>query len=104
MRKVVIQLVLLLAASAAFAHGGGTDKNGCHTNSKTGDYHCHGGGIAPAVPAAPRSPVVAPVRSRQTSTETDLTPPTAALPASLIGYVYHERACQSVNPATMVRS
>ncbi|TFH88884.1 YHYH domain-containing protein, partial [Vibrio ouci] len=19
----------------------GTDANGCHTNSKTGDYHCH---------------------------------------------------------------
>jgi hypothetical protein len=29
---------------AAFAHGGGTDANGCHTNRKTGDYHCHGGG------------------------------------------------------------
>ena len=27
---------------AAFAHGGGTDANGCHTNRKTGDYHCHG--------------------------------------------------------------
>ncbi|MDB4456174.1 YHYH domain-containing protein [bacterium] len=22
-------------------HSGGTDSNGCHTNSKTGDYHCH---------------------------------------------------------------
>ena len=29
---------------AAFAHGGGTDANGCHTNRKTGEYHCHGGG------------------------------------------------------------
>ncbi|WP_348529716.1 MULTISPECIES: YHYH domain-containing protein [unclassified Mesorhizobium] len=24
-----------------FAHGGGTDANGCHTNHKTGEYHCH---------------------------------------------------------------
>lgn len=22
-------------------HSGGTDANGCHTNHKTGDYHCH---------------------------------------------------------------
>jgi hypothetical protein len=22
-------------------HSGGTDKYGCHTNRKTGDYHCH---------------------------------------------------------------
>ena len=34
------------------AHGGGTDECGCHTNSKTGDYHCHTrkkrGGSCPA--------------------------------------------------------
>ncbi|ASP84778.1 hypothetical protein CDO26_09330 [Sinorhizobium meliloti] len=28
-------------ATGAFAHSGGTDKNGCHTNHKTGGYHCH---------------------------------------------------------------
>lgn len=22
-------------------HSGGTDAKGCHTNHKTGDYHCH---------------------------------------------------------------
>lgn len=27
--------------SSAFAHGGGLDKSGCHTNRKTGEYHCH---------------------------------------------------------------
>jgi hypothetical protein len=39
---------LLLAAGVAvsvplplFAHPGGLDANGCHTNRKTGDYHCH---------------------------------------------------------------
>nr|WP_232582230.1 YHYH domain-containing protein [Photobacterium phosphoreum] len=25
----------------ANAHSGGTNSNGCHTNHKTGVYHCH---------------------------------------------------------------
>ena len=40
-------LVLMVAALGtvrpALAHGGGLDANGCHTNRKTGDYHCHRG-------------------------------------------------------------
>jgi hypothetical protein len=32
--------------SAAFAHPGGLNAQGCHTNRKTGDYHCHRGGAA----------------------------------------------------------
>jgi hypothetical protein len=42
MKKIV--LIVALAASAAtsaFAHGGGTDAYGCHTERKTGTYHCH---------------------------------------------------------------
>lgn len=35
-----------------FSHSGGTDKCGCHTNRKTGEYHCHTrkqrGGSCPA--------------------------------------------------------
>lgn len=35
-------IYLLLAASfSAYPHGGNTNASGCHTNSKTGDYHCH---------------------------------------------------------------
>jgi hypothetical protein len=30
------------------AHGGGLNAEGCHTNHKTGDYHCHRGGLSPA--------------------------------------------------------
>ena len=37
-----------LVATATFsfptvtsAHGGGLDASGCHTNRRTGDYHCH---------------------------------------------------------------
>jgi len=25
----------------AWAHSGGTNADGCHTNRKTGEYHCH---------------------------------------------------------------
>lgn len=39
MKKIV--LMLLVGFSLAFSHSGGTDAYGCHTNSKTGDYHCH---------------------------------------------------------------
>lgn len=28
-------------AMPAFAHGSGLNAQGCHTNRKTGDYHCH---------------------------------------------------------------
>lgn len=34
----------LLFAGTAHAHGGGLDADGCHTNRKTGEYHCHRGG------------------------------------------------------------
>lgn len=38
------------------AHGGGLDANGCHTNRKTGDYHCHRAPAAAAAAApAPRA-------------------------------------------------
>ncbi|QNA91180.1 excalibur calcium-binding domain-containing protein [Massilia sp. Dwa41.01b] len=37
---------------AAFAHGGGLNAHGCHTNHKTGDYHCHRGTSRP--PPIPR--------------------------------------------------
>lgn len=30
--------------SIALAHGGGLNADGCHTNKKTGEYHCHRGG------------------------------------------------------------
>ncbi|WP_125933027.1 YHYH domain-containing protein [Kiloniella majae] len=42
MKRLLATLAILaLSASAAYAHSGGTDANGCHTNHKTGSYHCH---------------------------------------------------------------
>lgn len=39
---VYLTLVLLVAPAVTFAHPGRTDASGCHTNKKTGEYHCHG--------------------------------------------------------------
>lgn len=39
--KTMILAALLMFSGLAFAHSGGTDKNGCHRDHKTGDYHCH---------------------------------------------------------------
>lgn len=43
MRKFqfILAAVLLAASGWAMAHGGGLNADGCHTNRKTGDYHCH---------------------------------------------------------------
>lgn len=30
-----------MSVAPAFAHGGGTNSQGCHNNRKTGGYHCH---------------------------------------------------------------
>jgi len=44
----VLALCLASTAPSAFAHGGGLDASGCHTNRKTGDYHCHRSATTPA--------------------------------------------------------
>jgi hypothetical protein len=42
MRMLLISTVLFAAIPVvAFAHSGGTDQYGCHTNHQTGEYHCH---------------------------------------------------------------
>lgn len=33
--------LLVLFTSPVFAHSGRTNSEGCHTNNKTGQYHCH---------------------------------------------------------------
>jgi hypothetical protein len=39
--QTLLALILALASLEVFAHGGGLDSKGCHTNRKTGEYHCH---------------------------------------------------------------
>ncbi|MGE8450690.1 MAG: YHYH domain-containing protein [Pseudomonadales bacterium] len=55
---VAVFLCLVSFSASVYAHGGGLDATGCHTNRKTGDYHCHrGGGSATLVaPDASRTP------------------------------------------------
>lgn len=39
--KTIIAIAITLAAGFAQAHSGGTNSSGCHTDHKTGTYHCH---------------------------------------------------------------
>ena len=39
---------------AASAHGGGLNAEGCHTNRKTGEYHCHRASAPVPARTAPR--------------------------------------------------
>lgn len=41
MFKIFLYSFLLLGSFELQAHSGGMNKDGCHTNSKTKDYHCH---------------------------------------------------------------
>lgn len=41
MKKLITGALLLCVAAFAFAHSGGTDRNGCHHDRQSGGYHCH---------------------------------------------------------------
>lgn len=43
-RTLTICLALALAPTTAWAHSGGTDSDGCHTDSSTDLRHCHSSG------------------------------------------------------------
>jgi hypothetical protein len=45
---IAVATFAVACAQPAQAHGGGLNKEGCHTNRKTGDYHCHRGGARPS--------------------------------------------------------
>ena len=55
---VIILAWLFLTAGTSYAHGGGTNADGCHNNRSTGDYHCHGAKRTPT--PAPRSSLYGP--------------------------------------------
>lgn len=41
-KKMVLSLLVgLTFVGIAFAHSGGTNKDGCHHDRKNGGYHCH---------------------------------------------------------------
>lgn len=41
LKLALAEAMLISCALTASAHGGGTDKNGCHHDRKNGGYHCH---------------------------------------------------------------
>jgi hypothetical protein len=41
LRWSVCLALSVTAVDLASAHGGGLNAEGCHTNRRTGDYHCH---------------------------------------------------------------
>ncbi len=41
MKRIIFAAIALILSTAALAHSGGTDSNGCHYDRKTGGYHCH---------------------------------------------------------------
>lgn len=41
MKKVILMILITCFATIAYSHGGRTDKNGCHKETKTGKRHCH---------------------------------------------------------------
>lgn len=53
----LLAVVLVLGTGVVHAHGGGLNREGCHTNRATGEYHCHRGTNAPSQvqPIAPLS-------------------------------------------------
>lgn len=58
-------ICILIGSSLLVAHPGSLDKNGCHTNHKTGEYHCHG---APkSSPPPTNSSSASPARSTSSS-------------------------------------
>jgi PKD repeat protein len=82
-KKIAIGCALTLASLSVFAHSGKTDANGCHTNSKTGEYHCHGGNSTPTPTPSNQPPSnSSPVASFTMSTNSGDAPLTVVLNAS----------------------
>ncbi|GGJ59366.1 YHYH domain-containing protein [Deinococcus roseus] len=73
MKTLPFLIALILTSTLAHAHPGGLDKNGCHRNSKTGDYHCHQSPTPTPTPVPAPTPTPAPSQTAPaTSTLADL--------------------------------
>ena len=55
MRLFLAAAFVAFSFTAAWAHPGGRDANGCHTERATGTHHCHEPAAAASAPKAPRS-------------------------------------------------
>ena len=50
--RITFAALICLFSQFAYAHGGGLNKDGCHYNRRTGDYHCHRGPAASTTPTS----------------------------------------------------
>jgi hypothetical protein len=66
-RQLLFAMLVLALSNTALPHSGGLNAEGCHTNRKTGDYHCHRAARKPAEIAAPKSGGISPVFYRNCS-------------------------------------
>ncbi|WP_395689508.1 YHYH domain-containing protein [Caenimonas koreensis] len=41
LKALFVAMLAAVFAPAVYSHSGGTDASGCHTDHRTGDYHCH---------------------------------------------------------------
>lgn len=41
MARCIVAVLMFTQSANSFSHGGGLDEYGCHTDTSTGDYHCH---------------------------------------------------------------
>lgn len=60
-------LLIVLASPITLGHSGGTNADGCHTNRKTGDYHCHSPKAKPRA-APPSTALQRPLAVKASST------------------------------------
>lgn len=44
-KRILFAALTIFFAGVVSAHPGGLNKDGCHANRKTGEYHCHGSSI-----------------------------------------------------------
>jgi len=87
-------LILALATQTSVsAHPGGVNGDGCHTNRKTGEYHCHPERVkTTAAPASiisePALPPVTPIPAvaDTVATETPVTPASKILKLDYQGF------------------
>lgn len=66
-------ILLAIAPTILFSHGGGLNSEGCHNNRKTGDYHCHRSSYRP--------PSYAPISSYSVPSYRYSTPTPAVAPS-----------------------
>lgn len=89
--------VAIIGSGAADAHDGGLDSQGCHTDRRTGEYHCHRAPTSNAAPSTHAQTLVGGtvysyIDGANVRHYTSTTPPPGARDVRRIGYSYYQRS------------